>query len=724
MLLLVLALASASYYPSDLFDDAVLELDFNSNVKDSSGSNNSGVLTGYSLNNGTLNGFPVPVAHYKFNGNALDEGGLYNGTVTGATLTADGYGVASRAYSFDGIDNVISSDGVLAALSGATKGTFSAWVKLADSTPTAAGRIVNFGDTNAVGYINLDIGTTGLLEAASAETGSTKWTLKTDNKIIFNNTWVHVSLVHNGIEALLYVDGVAVPQTFSSSIDKVWWFANSSVDNLRFGAINFNSGGDSLFSNMTIDDVQIYDSALTATEVSRLFNRSSTENHAVSPYVSDHNNLVDSALSFDGVNDYVNLSSLFSTVDNQSSGSISFWAKYPQSSANRRLFSAGVSGSFLDIYPVNNEGLYFIVYSGGASKLYYHTSVDYDDNAWHHYTFTVGGSGNAVYVDGVLDTPVYTTGDANTVAWFNNVTGETSITLGERGYLHDRKYNGSVDDFRVYNRSLSASEISAEYNNSLKNSFPLNNTGLVARYAFHNNSNDSNWNTRGEPYNQGGLFSDGNSKYYTAPSGFPYNLNKSLNYSISLFFQLNDYNSNQVFLGSGLHGADRISFTTQENVLKVGHYIGSHQSFNASIDKTFQHVMLVNNEGTFYGYLNGVLQTLSGVGPNTATNVATIINARNDGLFPFNGTVSKVVITTDVKDAIEAKQMYACKPQNDKWDAIANCSIQDENFDDTSIAPDFNSNAEYNFNNSNFTTGNVKITGSQVSIKGSNWRIN
>lgn len=47
------------------------------------------------------------VAYYPFNGNANDESGKgYNGKVNGATLTADRFGNANSAYSFDGNSDI------------------------------------------------------------------------------------------------------------------------------------------------------------------------------------------------------------------------------------------------------------------------------------------------------------------------------------------------------------------------------------------------------------------------------------------------------------------------------------------------------------------------------------------------------------------------------------------------------------------------------------------
>ena len=50
------------------------------------------------------------VGWWPFNGNANDESGNGNhGTVNGATLAADRFGNAGKAYSFDGVDDNIYS---------------------------------------------------------------------------------------------------------------------------------------------------------------------------------------------------------------------------------------------------------------------------------------------------------------------------------------------------------------------------------------------------------------------------------------------------------------------------------------------------------------------------------------------------------------------------------------------------------------------------------------
>jgi hypothetical protein len=53
------------------------------------------------------------VAYYPFNGNANDESGNGNhGSVYGATLTEDRFGVPDSAYSFDGQNNFIQIENI------------------------------------------------------------------------------------------------------------------------------------------------------------------------------------------------------------------------------------------------------------------------------------------------------------------------------------------------------------------------------------------------------------------------------------------------------------------------------------------------------------------------------------------------------------------------------------------------------------------------------------
>ena len=72
------------------------------------------------------------VAYYPFNGNANDESGHgFNGTVTGATLTADRFGNQNRAYSFDGSTTPLIDVGNIESFNfGTGDFTLETWIQM------------------------------------------------------------------------------------------------------------------------------------------------------------------------------------------------------------------------------------------------------------------------------------------------------------------------------------------------------------------------------------------------------------------------------------------------------------------------------------------------------------------------------------------------------------------------------------------------------------------
>ena len=54
--------------------------------------------------------------------------------------------------------------------------------------------------------------------------------------VFADNTWTHVAITQDGTEPVLYVDGVAVAQTFGVTTDKTVWFNDLiGLDNGRIG---------------------------------------------------------------------------------------------------------------------------------------------------------------------------------------------------------------------------------------------------------------------------------------------------------------------------------------------------------------------------------------------------------------------------------------------------------------------------------------------------------
>ena len=86
-------------------------------------------------------------------------------------------------------------------------------------------------------------------------------------------------------------------------------------------------------------------------------------------------------------------------------------------------------------------------------------ATNYIDNRWHMITFTYDGNLAMIYFDGVL----FATKAKDTYQWGSEVNacyfGVANNNGGNVGF-----YNGKLDNFRSYNRVLTASEIQTLFN--------------------------------------------------------------------------------------------------------------------------------------------------------------------------------------------------------------------------------------------------------------------
>jgi len=89
------------------------------------------------------------------------------------------------------------------------------------------------------------------------------------------------------------------------------------------------------------------------------------------------------------------------------------------------------------------------------------TPFNYCDNNWHHYVLTLDGSISApikLYIDN-QDPCV---GTCNRM-----IDANTSFVIGGRNDTLDTRFIGLIDQVYVYNRALTASDVSSLYNNNI-----------------------------------------------------------------------------------------------------------------------------------------------------------------------------------------------------------------------------------------------------------------
>jgi len=211
-------------------------------------------------------------------------------------------------------------------------------------------------------------------------------------------------------------------------------------------------------------------------------------------------------LSFDGVNDYVNLGVGGLSEIHQTPITITAWIKAPIQTAS---YAGILSNDYLDprtgfTLSLRSIG-YLAFWSAGDT---WDTGGNYvADNKWHFVVATLDISGNLYfYVDNKKDGPYSN-------ALFNSSAAGTYI-----GRRFDGSYfNGLIDDVRIYNRALSASEVAQQYN-STKDGYLGKikvSTGLVGYWKMDDNLGT----TAVRDYsgkNNNGVFSDATGNPFTS----------------------------------------------------------------------------------------------------------------------------------------------------------------------------------------------------------------
>lgn len=197
------------------------------------------------------------IAYYPFNGNANDESGSgHNGTVNGATLCADRNGNAKSAYSFDGVDDWISTNFSNVISQG--KFTVSFWVKLPEDNDLGEGfphEIISCGEFDCIIYQKDSVGLR-VISSYSRETFISAG----------RNEWTHIVGTYDGSNIYLYKNGGVQ----STVVFQVGPLSNNEPLILSI-AHSVEVGEDSRYFKGNIDSIRIYNRVLTAAEVSSLY---------------------------------------------------------------------------------------------------------------------------------------------------------------------------------------------------------------------------------------------------------------------------------------------------------------------------------------------------------------------------------------------------------------------------------------------------------------------
>jgi hypothetical protein len=270
-----------------------------------------------------------------------------------------------------------------------------------------------------------------------------------------------------------------------------------------------------------IDDVRIYDRALTATEVKSLYDYESvpqpapSTNGLVAYYPLDGNandgsgygndgsvhgavavpnrfGVADSAFSFDGTTSYItipaapgndltgpftvsmwmNPSAGYGTPAGGNGGNVQVFGRWGGGGAGLASYQLGVTG----------DGRLFVALNDGAQTTLVYDITALSTNAWHSVVFKRDATSFKLFKDNLA--VVVTNG------MVQPQHSVYDLTLGREEGGQYAYYRGKLDDIRIYNRALSDADINTRYAQESAPDPAFLTNGLVAYYPFNGNAND------------------------------------------------------------------------------------------------------------------------------------------------------------------------------------------------------------------------------------------
>lgn len=420
-------------------------------------------------------------------------GGITLGATGPRPPTYAGFQASKTAYQFDGGSSFIEF-GTGPSLSGTGDFTVEAWIS---TTAAAAGTIIQQRDPLGYnGEYMFGVNADGTL-FFTVYGGGQQFSFSSTKKVNDGN-WHHVAAVRTATSGTIYIDGSAaatVTSTYLAPLD---------------GTIKTYIGADKRdgvsYFNGSISDVAIYTKALASSRIAYHAYVGSLGNAPITlsvvpggfiddtkpvgvRYPGNNNSVLWTASATDAAptpvtrtgvavfNGGSQIATPAADAFNTTSGTIAFWMR-----ADAPIPGPGNEGAMLFDRRTTNgvciilkdSGAIFWQGSGGRRNSF---ETGYlPDNNWHHVAITYGQNVDDLllcYIDGALSSTTTVTN-----GWTWPPTQQIEIGKSHDGYW--KKFNGQMDDFRMYKRVLTETEITQVFTTGAL----VDTTALVLRYDF------------------------------------------------------------------------------------------------------------------------------------------------------------------------------------------------------------------------------------------------
>jgi len=364
-----------------------------------------------------------------------------------------------------------------------------------------------------------------------------------------------------------------------------------------------------------------------------------------------------SALKLDGApNSYASLpAGIVSTLNDFT---ISTWVKMDTVTNWMRVFDFGISTTqymFLTVQAGSANVIRYAIKNGGAEQSVSFTYALPLDT-WTHLAVTQSGNTCTLYINGAA------VASNTTISIKPSTLGSTTLNYLGKSQFNDPLFKGSVDEFKIYSRALTASEIGASSGQITYLKFDeTSGTSAIDSWGT-NNATLQAAATRNAGVSGNALKLDGTStSYATLPSGIVSTLN---DFTISTWVRM-DVKSNWMRVFDFGSGTSKYMFLTIQagtaNVMRYAIKNGGPEqqvSFNYTLPlNTWTHFAVIQSGNTCTMYINGTaVASNTGVTIKPSTIGSTTQNylgksQYNDPI--FNGSIDGFKIYSRALSAAE-----------------------------------------------------------------------
>ena len=434
------------------------------------------------------------VASYKLDGNAKDYSTFgNNGSTQEVTNETDRFGFGGSALGFNGVSSAVTAPNSSALNSPNTSISF--WVK-PNSLPVSGEAFII---SNGGWQERLKISVPGhgkIVFTTNASSGISDMDAG-DGHTLVPGIWTHVVAVHDGTNDKIYINGsLANTKAVSGSLNatgKPFGIGYDAIDNT-----NFFDG--------VIDQVEVYNYGMTDAQVADLYAEQNTfpgtASDIAANYSMNGNGADDSqygntaegdasattnrfgwannAIHFDGAQSYTAPNSV---ALNSDYATYSFWVKMDELPVSGEYFLLS-NGGWQQRVKISVPGHGKVVFTTNSTSGI--SDMDAGDGhalvpgEWSHVVAVHDGAEDIIYINGEK---------ANSKAVSGTLKAASApFGLGWNPIDNGNNMVGSLDDVIVFNRALSATEVTDLYN-AQKNA-PSSSDPLIANYTFTNNADD------------------------------------------------------------------------------------------------------------------------------------------------------------------------------------------------------------------------------------------